>query len=184
MKIRFNEAKATQAAARFLSLRGGQMSYMKLIKLLYIVDRQALLRWGRPVTTDRYVSMDRGPVLTHTLELITGGVPPNQRSVWADHISEPEHYLVRLHTEAGTDELSDAEIALIEEVFAKYGAMNRWKIVDLVHTFPEWQNPDGSAIPISYSDILKAGGKTDLEVAAIEDELDNLAAADLLLPAK
>ena len=34
------------------------MSYMKLLKLLHLVDREALLRWGRPVSTDRYVSMD------------------------------------------------------------------------------------------------------------------------------
>ena len=183
MKIRFNEAKATQAAARLLKLRGGEMSYMKLVKLLYIVDREALLRWGRPVTTDCYVSMDRGPVLSRTMDLITDGVPPSQQSVWAEHISEPEHYKVRLQKEAGADELSDAELALIEEVFGKYGALNRWKLVDLVHSFSEWQNPSGGAIRISYRDILKAGGKTDWEIAAIEEELENLAAADRLLPA-
>jgi hypothetical protein len=31
---RFNEKKTTQAAARFLSLAGGRMNYMLLIKLL------------------------------------------------------------------------------------------------------------------------------------------------------
>jgi len=34
--MRFNEVKATQAAARLLRNRGGRMSYMKLIKLLYL----------------------------------------------------------------------------------------------------------------------------------------------------
>jgi hypothetical protein len=53
MVLRFNERRATEAAARFLKLRGGKMSYLKLIKLLYLLDREALLRWGRPVTTDR-----------------------------------------------------------------------------------------------------------------------------------
>jgi len=67
----FNERKATEAAARLLKLRGGTMSYMKLIKLLYLADREALLRWGRPISTDRYVSMDRGPVLSHVLNLVT-----------------------------------------------------------------------------------------------------------------
>ncbi len=36
---------------------GGTMSYMKLIKLLYIVDRQALISWGRPITYDCYMSL-------------------------------------------------------------------------------------------------------------------------------
>ena len=63
MTPRFNERRATEAAARFLKLRGGRMSYLKLIKLIYFLDREALLRWGRPVTGDRYVSMDNGPVV-------------------------------------------------------------------------------------------------------------------------
>ena len=72
MGLRFNEAKATQAAACLLKLRGGQMSYLKLVKLLYLADREALLRWDRPITTDRYVSMDNGPVLSRVLNLING----------------------------------------------------------------------------------------------------------------
>src|SRR4029077_8119875 len=71
MKLRFNEAKAAQAAARLLKLRGGRMSFLKLIKLLYVVDREALLGGGRPVTTDQYVSMDKGPVLSKIYDLIT-----------------------------------------------------------------------------------------------------------------
>lgn len=61
MRLRFNEAKATQAASRLLRLRGGRMSYLKLIKLLYIVDREAILRWGRPVTTEGTSQCQRGP---------------------------------------------------------------------------------------------------------------------------
>lgn len=67
MRLRFNDRKATQAAALLLQLRGGKMSYMKLIKLLYLADREALLQWGRPITTDRYVSMNRDPVLSRIL---------------------------------------------------------------------------------------------------------------------
>lgn len=29
------------------------MHYLKLLKLLYLADRRALLRWGIPVTWDR-----------------------------------------------------------------------------------------------------------------------------------
>ena len=39
MVLRFNERRATEAAARFLKLRGNRMSYLKLIKLLYLLDR-------------------------------------------------------------------------------------------------------------------------------------------------
>ena len=61
--------------------------------------------------------------------------------------------------------------------------MNRWDLVDFVHTFPEWQDPDGSALPITYRNILKAGGKTELEIASILQDLEAVAQADAFLPA-
>src|SRR5207249_3792384 len=82
-RIRFNERKATQAAAHLLRLRGGSMSYLKLIKLLYLADREALLRWGRPISTDCYMAMDRGPVLSRVLDLATDGEDPGTPSIWA-----------------------------------------------------------------------------------------------------
>jgi hypothetical protein len=60
MKSKPHEVKATQAAARLLQNRGGRMKFLKLIKLLYLADREALSRSGRPITTDSYVSMDNG----------------------------------------------------------------------------------------------------------------------------
>ena len=109
MHLRFREAKTTQAAARLLTLRGGRMNYMKLIKLLYIVEREELLSWGRPVTADRCVSLPKGPILSQTLNLINEGPTPGTPSTWAEHISQPENYEVRLLSPAGEDELSAAE---------------------------------------------------------------------------
>ena len=183
-RIRFNEKKATQAAAHLLRLRGGRMSYMKLIKLLYLADREALLRWGRTISTDRYVSMDRGPVLSRVLDLATDGEDPGTPSIWASSITEPSNYEVELRGDAGDDELSEAEIQLLDQVFAKHGKMSRWELVKFTHTLPEWIDPRGSAIAISYRDILKAGGKSDLEIAAVEEELSELAETDLLLGAR
>lgn len=186
MRLRFNEAKTAQAAARFLQLRGGEMSYMKLIKLLYMLDREALLRWGRPVTGDNYVSMKHGPVLSQVLNLITEGPPPGDAKTWSQYISEAVGHEVHLQVKDFVgDELSRAEERLIEEIFAKYGAMNRWVLVKYLHeALPEWTDPRDGAIPITYGDILKAGGKDNREIAAIESDLEARAMADFLLPAR
>ena len=182
-RLRFNERKATQAAAHLLRLRGTEMSYMRLIKLLYLADREALLRWGRPITTDTHVSMDRGPVLSRVLDLATDGDLPGETSIWATHITEPERHSVRLRSDPGAEELSTAEAQLLDEIFERYGAKSRWELVELTHHLPEWTNPQGSAISIQCRDILKAGGKTDLEIAAIEDELEGVAWMENLLGA-
>jgi uncharacterized phage-associated protein len=183
MRIQFNEAKAAQTAARLLSLRGGPMSYLKLIKLLYFVDRQALLRWGRPVTTDQYVSMDRGPVVSRIYDLITEEPGPDSPTVWYSLISPPEHFEVSLRQDPPpSDELSIAEEQLIGEVFAKFGKMSRWELVQLSHKLPEWKNPEGSAIPLDYVDILRAENKPQDEINEIVEELEHLGEVQALIP--
>lgn len=181
MVLRFNERRATEAAARFLKLRGNRMSYLKLIKLLYFLDREALLRWGRPVTTDSYVSLDNGPVVSRIYDLIREEPAPGADRIWHHYISIPKDWEVTLIAEPEAAELSRAEGALIDEIFAKHGKMSRWDLVRLSHDLPEWQNPNGSAIPIHYRDILRAGNKTEAEIAAVEAELESLATAEAML---
>lgn len=176
--LRFDEAKATQAAGYFLRLRGGQMHYIKLIKLLYLLDREALKRWGVPVTTDRYVSMDNGPVTSRILNLIT---EDRLKPTWSQYISAPlGEYEVKLIKDAPTDRLSRAEEKLIREIFETYGHRNRWELIDnVMHKLPEWQDPQGSSIPIAIRDILKATGERDEhEIRAIIRELQAIASAE------
>ena len=182
--MRFNERKATQVAGYLLERRGGQMSYLKLIKLMYLADREALARWGRPITTDRYFSMDRGPVLSHVLDLVNDGDAPGEEVVWGAAVSAPENYKVRLKADPGDDELSEAEVSVLEEVFRQYGHLSRWELVELAHKLPEWKDPKGSAIPISYRDILAAQGISDEEAGAIEEELCGIAATEELVCAR
>ena len=179
--LHFNEAKATQAAACFLRLRGGKMSYIKLIKLLYLLDREALLRWGRTVTTDRHVSMDKGPVVSQIYDLIREEQPPGSfGGYWRAYISAPQDWEVRLLSDPPGDELSRAEESLIEEIYRIHGTKSRWELVRYCHDLPEWRDPEGSALPISYTDILRAGAKPEDEIAAIDEELRNLAAVEAI----
>jgi len=115
--------------------------------------------------------------------LATDGEDPDSPSIWASHISEPSSYEVHLESDAGQDELSQAEVELLEKVFQEHGNKSRWELVELTHKLPEWKNPQGGAIPITYRDILKAGGKTELEISAIEDELEGVALTENLFGA-
>ncbi|HSZ59207.1 MAG TPA: Panacea domain-containing protein [Tepidisphaeraceae bacterium] len=73
MLIPFDPFKVTQAAAVLLKTEANRsMSRLRLLKLLYIADREALKERARPITGDRPVAMDHGPVLSHTYDLIKG----------------------------------------------------------------------------------------------------------------
>lgn len=156
------------------------MYYMLLIKLMYIIDRAALISWGRPLTWDSYVSMPHGPVLSRTLDLINEG--PDDDSPWGALITAPADYQVRLkEADPPTDELSETEEELIKRIFTKYGSMSRYKLRDLMHQhLQEWRDPQGSSLPIAYRDILLAGKKTEAEIAEIESEIESVAFVDAL----
>jgi uncharacterized phage-associated protein len=173
MGIRFDETKATQVAAFLLSLFPDQKThYFLLLKLLYLADRAALLERGIPVTTDSYVSMKDGPVVSTIYDFIKKKHKP--KPIWSQYISEPSVLkTVRLIKPAPTDKLSRAEERLIKSVFRQYGHWYRFKLRDdVMHKLPEWKDPGKTSIPISVAQILKAGGENDNHINAIQAELN------------
>ncbi|HUT85837.1 MAG TPA: Panacea domain-containing protein, partial [Elusimicrobiales bacterium] len=175
--------KATHLAAYLLMMRGNKMSYMKLIKLMYLVDRQSLLKRGRPITFDCYYSMKYGPVLSRTHDLITEDIAPEETTLWSKYISNPMgNKEVRLKKKPSFDELSNAEISIIKDIFRKYGHMKRWELVDLLHkNLPEWKDTKNSSIPIHYKDILKTSKKSKKEIEHIISDIESISTMDDIL---
>jgi uncharacterized phage-associated protein len=182
IRLKFNETKATQVAALFLKKNHGKMKYMKLIKLLYLADREALKRWERPLTGDSYFSMKHGPILSNILDKISQGSNPKKQSYWHSYITNPSDYSVALRGEPEEDELSKREVDLIEEIYQQYKTYDRWKMVDICHEIlPEWQDPGESSVPIRIEDILRVLNKTEMEIAIIEEELLACSYCDFIL---
>lgn len=179
MAWRYREDRATQAAAHLLKLRGGTMSYLKLLKLMYLADRKALVDLGRPITYDRFVSMKHGPVLSCTLNLMKSA---DGSSYWGEHISPPDDYEVHLLIdEPPRGKISRAETGILDAVFAEYGGYDRFALRDLTHTFPEWHDPNGSSKEITLREMLLGQGLTDEDAATIEASLQDETALNALL---
>ena len=152
------------------------MRYMLLIKLMYLLDRHALLKWGRPVTGAEYFSMKLGPVLSEVLDLINQPPDPDQEGYWKTHISDPADYSVQLVADPGDDDLSEAEEDVIQKLFDKYGGYDPFVLAGLLHDIlPEWTRVEQGRVPIPISSILKAKRKSNEEIAAIESDLSAVA---------
>ncbi|TDA66102.1 MAG: DUF4065 domain-containing protein [Chloroflexi bacterium] len=175
----YNEKKTTQIAAYLLQKAGGVMHYLKLLKLLYLLDRAALKVWREPLTNDKYYSMRHGPVLSNTYDRIRYRSPIDVDSYWYNCISEPKNYQVKLITPCSVSELSPAEIQLIDIIYRQFGDWDRWKLRDYCHTLPEYKQTT-SSIPIDLKEILLAIGKNEDEINQIEIELKDQAYLDAL----
>jgi len=173
-KSMFSEHKAAQVAACFMNLAGGSLPILKLMKLMYLADREALDKYGEPITYDAMVSMPHGPVLSQVYGYISGACKPDPQG-WEGWVSDRENHEVSLKRpfeQSDLDELSEADIQVIADVWAQFGQMDRWEIRDYTHDHcAEWQDPDCSSMPITYRDVFKALGRGDKEAESLQADI-------------
>ena len=124
MQFVFDEEKTTQAASVLLAKHGGTMPYIKLIKLLYLADRQSLIDTGSPITRDRFVAMPKGPVLSRVLDLIRESDPAAD-SLWHGSISRSGHDATLIGA-PGRDRLAEYDEQLLDRIFETYGEEDEW----------------------------------------------------------
>lgn len=172
----FDDRKAAHAAAFFLHRAGGQLQVLKLMKLLYLAEREAYRRYGEPMLGDWPVSMEHGPVLSRTLNHINAAVAASPGG-WDYWIEDREQHMVRLARPVDDereqlDRLSDAEAAILQSVWDKFGGWTQWQLRDWTHDHcSEWRDPNGSMIPIPSTDLLQAVGYSEDQARALADRL-------------
>jgi hypothetical protein len=156
MLSRYREDKAHQAAARLLSLHGSAMDTSKLGALLYLVEREALVRFGAPVSHDDFVRTPSGIVARSALD-------------WIDAGKTRELYAVE------SDPLSPAEHRLIDEIFGRYGSWASADLLEFTRALPEWTQG------ASPEEILRLAGYSASEIAEIRGEWEHVTYARSLL---
>lgn len=167
-KPKFNEKKTAEAAAYLLSLGGGEIRYIMLLKLLYMADRKAIEEWGKPITFDNYVSMKYGQVLSNTLNLLNGR-SKSETGFWEDFIDSPvrEHFS-KLKKEFKPQKLSRGELEFLKLAYENYHDKDPFHFT---HDLPEYVKTDLTSIPIPYERILEVLEYSEDDIEAIMSEL-------------
>lgn len=162
----FSPERAAQLCAEFARREGGSINVLKLVKLVYLCDRMSMDRYAAPITYDRYVSMDHGPVPSTTLDLVDGRRSPE----WSAWMKEREGHRVSLRRRAfaieDLDELSAADLRVVDETWEAFGSMDEQDLSRYTHEHcAEWQYPGGSSRPITEREIFSALGWSRKEAA-------------------
>lgn len=155
----YNPRKAGQVAAFFAIKEGGLINVVKLIKLIYLADRSFMAAYDEPMLMDRFVSMRHGPVDSRTYECVNEGAEG-----WDEFISgRADHKVGLVRGDLCVDlldELSEADVEVLKEVWANFGRLDQWELVKYTHdNCPEWEDPEGSSVLIPYARVFKFLGK-------------------------
>ncbi len=153
--MEFQFEKSLQAAAFLLELEGGSMDYIRLLKLLYIAERESLAQEAAPITGDICKAIRFGPVLSTVYEII---MDRHWRSAEWEGFIKLKGYSVHVVADPGRANLSACVIDKLQEVSRRYRDMNNWDLVEATHKFPEWikNYPEGRPGVIPVEDILEA----------------------------
>ncbi len=156
----YNARKAAQVIA-YLAMKGKAacLPVLKVVKLVYLADRESLSRFGFPILEEPYVSMPQGPVNSSTYSHINGEQDLDACG-WSEFLQARENNevaAVQGITTQDLDELSDADIECLDAVWDRFGGMDRWQIRDWTHdrnNVPEWEDPHASSQPIPLERTL------------------------------
>lgn len=167
----FDERRAAQAAAWLLRRHGQPLEYIKLIALLYLADRRAMIETGCPITGDRFASLDHGPVLCQIYDSIKSG-SRGAHSTWSEYVGPPSNYLVACAGKSDIGALSEYDTDLLDDVYAEFGVLPWTELCRRTRELPEWNDPAGGSEPIDPAIILRAEGLTEqhIEDIAIQAE--------------
>ena len=168
----YDVRKAAQVAAFFAIKAGGKINKLRLVKLIYLADRQFMIRYDEPMLYDVVFSMDYGPVDSITLNFLNGDLPRYEGTTI--YLTPPSEYSVSLVnpdlTTDDLDRLSEAEIEVLKSVWKRWHFLNEWQLVDHVHTLPEWVDPHGSSLPVPYKELFRLLNKEHSDKLAEEVE--------------
>ncbi|WP_460275471.1 Panacea domain-containing protein [Celeribacter sp. ULVN23_4] len=177
-KMPYNPRKAAQTIAFFAMKEGHAINVLKVIKLVYLADRESVRARGFPIQQEARVSMPYGPVNSVTLGWVNGSYRDNGE--WSSVLSDRSNHRVGLcdanMTADDLDELSTHELGILETVWNQFGDMDRFDLADWTHdpnNVPEWENPNGSSVPIPLERMMSAVGlDRPIERAREQESLD------------
>ncbi len=146
-----------------------RLSRLRLLKYLYIADRESLAARARPITGDHPIAMDHGPVLSTTYDMLRGC---DYCSPDWDRYFDADGRDVVGREDPGVGKLTRYEIGKLQEVSRRFVEQDDYAVADYTHAFPEWvknRPPKGSSRTIPVDDLLDAIGLGPAKQQLLED---------------
>jgi hypothetical protein len=179
MNFPVNDRKATDAVARLLEKSGGAADYLRVVKLVYLADRDSIIRRGIPIVGGRYYSMRCGPTVGEVMNFAN---LEQNASGWTDHILPRQGTLLQLKQPPAYGSLSQAELDILDGVVEEHASRSTAGLVKWCHQYcHEYEHVYWGRRKIEVESILRAGGKTADRIHRVVKEAEELAELDAVL---
>lgn len=138
VRFKINYEKCIQGMQFLASKKPGITQYY-VGKVFFFADREHLLDWGRPISGDRYVAMEHGPVPSGIYNLVKNdsGMPDELLDLMRDRILfESEHnkiYLFANDEKLDFSALSGSDMEYLADSLTTYGNMSFGKLREISH---------------------------------------------------
>ncbi len=141
MRFHADKEKTVEALLYIVS-RYGEVTRFHALKTLYFADREHLRRFGRPITGDRYIAMDNGPVPSYAYNALKQDVPEPERERVVGALSPADlsyHPAYRPHRDPDLSFFSRTDIECLEWAFDYCRGRSFGSISDETHTHEAWK---------------------------------------------
>ena len=141
----------------------------KVFKILYFADREYLANYGYPITGDKYVAMQAGPVPSKVydiVKIVRGDSYVSDFENLRSYFTIEDWSYIKPTKAANMRKIAPAEIEVIDQCLEKYGNMTYEEIKEKSHDVA-WRNTARDYI-INIEAIAREAGLSadDLEYVA------------------
>ncbi len=168
----------SQMAAFFADREGGEIDALKLMKLLYLADRESMRRACYVISNDDMFSLPNGPILRKAAELMQDQADVSEQAVWNRWFAArtPGSSNLKLCTTVSENKLnyfSEMNREILQIVWDKFGHMTGRQLSDYTHDHcNEWKNPpNGAPQIIEEIDVLRAVGFNEEHAHNLAEEI-------------
>ena len=156
---------------------------LKLVKVLYLADRKALVEWHRTITGDKFFALRNGPIVSRIYDLIRERIYGADMDAWKFIFNPLHDNTVSLKGEVNTRPLSKREMDALKWAFGQLRNLSIGEVIKRFHRLPEWKDPGESSAPIDPKTILLSEGLQADAICQIDQELQSFQAAKIALQA-
>lgn len=133
-------------AIDYIARKKPGMTQFYISKIIYLADKEHLLDYGRPISTDRIVAMKDGPVPSSTLNVVkldSQRVPREALDLFTSRLeTRIIDYYFTTYSRGKDDfsKLSGSDKEYLEQAVEKYGGMSFGDLWELVHDDPAYKS--------------------------------------------